>query len=165
MSASSKKTAASQQTGRLDLTLTRVLAVPPQLVWKAWTTPEHLMKWFCPRPWYVSECEMELRPGGKFYTVMNGPDGESFPNMGIFLELVENRRIVMTDTLHPGWRPAPQPFFTGIIEIEAVDGGTRYTATALHKDDADREKHEAMGFHDGWGTATTQLEEVAKTLG
>ncbi|WP_341704366.1 SRPBCC family protein [Ferrovibrio sp.] len=161
-SASSGKT--GEQTGRLDLTLTRDLAVPPALVWKVWTTPEHLMPWFCPRPWMVTQCEIELRPGGKFFTVMRGPEGQEFPNLGIFLELVENRRLVFTDTLHPGWRPATNPFFTAIVTMEEIAGGTRYTATALHKDDADRKKHEEMGFHDGWATAATQMEDYAKSL-
>lgn len=165
MSASaSPEQTSPKQTGRLDLTLSRVIDVPPALVWKVWTTPEHLMQWFCPRPWKTVECEMDLRPGGRFYSRMQGPNGEDMPMLGCFLEIVEGRRLVFTDALHPEWRPAPNPFFTAIVEIEAEGKGTRYTATARHKDDADRKKHEDMGFHDGWGTALNQLVEVAKSL-
>ncbi len=58
---------------KLDLVLERTVAVPPELVWKAWTTPEHLTPWFCPRPWTTTECVIELRPGGAFNTVMRSP--------------------------------------------------------------------------------------------
>ena len=53
---------------KLDLVLERVVDVPVHLVWKAWTEPEHLKPWFCPKPWYVSECEIDLRPGGMLRT-------------------------------------------------------------------------------------------------
>ena len=150
--------------GRLDLTLTRLIDVPRALVWKAWTTPEHLKQWFTPKPYETVDCEIDLRPGGVFRTVMRSPDGNEFPMVGIYLEVVEQRRLVFTDTLHPGWRPAPKPFFTGILELADEGGKTRYTATALHKDDADREAHERMGFHEGWGKALDQLVEVASML-
>lgn len=60
----------------LDLILDRTIDVPVELVWKAWTEPEHLMPWFCPVPWKTIECEIDLRPGGRFMTVMQSPEGE-----------------------------------------------------------------------------------------
>lgn len=150
---------------RLDLVLERVVDVRPELVWKAWTEPEHLKKWFCPRPWMTTECEIDLRPGGRFYTRMRGPEGQEFPNVGCYLEVVPNRRLVFTDALGPGYRPTAEPFFTAIVSIEPHgDGGTRYVAKALHRDEAGRKRHEEMGFFDGWGKALEQLVEVAKTL-
>jgi uncharacterized protein YndB with AHSA1/START domain len=56
--------------------LERVVDVPPALVWEAWTKPEHLRHWFTPKPWTVAHCEVDLRPGGTFRTVMRGLDGE-----------------------------------------------------------------------------------------
>jgi uncharacterized protein YndB with AHSA1/START domain len=162
-SASPEQTA-KEQIGRLDLTLSRVIAVPPALVWTVWTTPEHLMQWFCPRPWRTVECEMDLRPGCRFFARMQGPNGEDMPMLGCFLEIVEGRRLVFTDALHPEWRPATNPFFTAIVTIEPEGSGTRYTAIARHKDDADRKKHEEMGFQTGWGTVLDQLVEVAQGL-
>ena len=53
-----------QQRPGLDLILERVVDVPRELVWRAWTTPEHLMKWFTPVPWKTIACEIDLRPGG-----------------------------------------------------------------------------------------------------
>lgn len=58
---------------KLDLVLERVVDVPRELVWKARTTPEHLKKWFTPAPWTTVDCEIDLRPGGIFRTVMRSP--------------------------------------------------------------------------------------------
>jgi uncharacterized protein YndB with AHSA1/START domain len=139
------------------LTLSRVIPVPRSLVWKAWTTPEHLKQWWAPKPITTPVCEMDVRPGGRFRTVMLAPDGAEYPTGGCFLEVVENTRLAFTDTLEPGFKPALNPFFTAIITFEDAEGGTAYTARALHKDLVDRKKHEEMGFHEGWGICLDQL--------
>jgi len=149
---------------RLDLVLERVVEVPPEKVWIAWTRPEHLVKWFTPRPWTTTDCEIDLRPGGIFRTVMRSPEGEEHPNVGCYLEVVENRRLVWTDALGPGWRPNPESFMTAVLSIEPHAKGTKYTAIALHKDEADRTRHEEMGFHEGWGKALDQLVEHVKSM-
>jgi uncharacterized protein YndB with AHSA1/START domain len=148
----------------LELTLTRLIDVSRALVWQAWTTPEYLQQWWAPKPFITPECEMDLRPGGRFRTLMRGPNGEEYDNQGCFIEVVEHTRIVFTDTLLAGFFPAPNPFFTAIITMADEDGKTRYTARALHKNDEDRLKHEQMGFHEGWGTCLDQLVVVAKGL-
>ncbi len=148
----------------LDLVLERVVDVPPELVWIAWTKPEHLSKWFTPAPWTVSDCEIDLRPGGVFRTTMRSPEGQEFPNVGCYLEVVPNKRLVFTDALLPGYRPAQNPFMTAIIAMEPHGTGTRYTATALHHDETARKTHEEMGFHHGWGTALDQLVAYAKKI-
>jgi uncharacterized protein YndB with AHSA1/START domain len=157
----------SSETGHdpeLDLVLERVVDVRPELVWLAWTRPEHIKKWFAPAPWSVSECEIDLRPGGAFRTVMRSPEGEAYPNVGCVLEVVENRRLVFTDALEPGYRPAKEPFFTAVITLAPAGSGTRYVARAIHGDPEARKKHEEMGFHDGWSTALDQLVALAKAL-
>lgn len=146
----------------LDLILTRTVDVPRKLVWKAWTDPEHIKKWFAPAPWTTVECEIDLRPGGIFRTVMRSPEGQNFPNEGCFLEIVENERLVWTDALAPGYRPAVKPFFTAVITMEDDGKGTKYTARAMHKDDADRKTHEDMGFYGGWSQCFDQLVQVVK---
>jgi uncharacterized protein YndB with AHSA1/START domain len=142
---------------KLDLVLDREIDVPVELVWQAWTTPESIKHWFCPKPWSVSKCEIDLRVGGAFSTVMRSPEGEEFPNLGCYLEIVPQRRLIFTDTLLPGFRPAPKPFFTGALLLEPIAKGTRYTAIAIHGDEATRKQHEEMGFHQGWGTVLDQL--------
>ena len=148
----------------LDLVLDRVIDVPRRKVWAAWTQPEHLMPWFCPAPYSVPDCEIDLRPGGIFRTTMRGPDGHEFQSTGIFLEIVPEERLIWTDALLPGYRPAEKPFMTGVLTLETVGAGTRYHAMARHRDVEARAQHEEMGFTTGWGKALDQLIEYAKTM-
>jgi uncharacterized protein YndB with AHSA1/START domain len=150
--------------GRLDLVLTRFTKLPRAILWRCWTEPEHLMPWFCPLPWKTIDCEIDLRPGGIFRSTMLSPEGKEFPNTGCYLEVVKHERLVWTDALLPGYRPSENPFFTGILTFEDHSEGTKYVARALHKNDADRKKHEDMGFEQGWGTVWEQLVAYAEKL-
>lgn len=149
---------------KLDLVLERTIDAPLALVWSALTKPEHVTKWFVPAPWTITACEIDLRPGGIFRTVMRSPEGQEFPNVGCFLDIVPQERLVWTDALQPGWRPSENPFFTAIVTLDTQGGVTRYIARAIHRDAAGRSKHEEMGFHQGWGTCIDQLNELVKTL-
>ena len=115
---------------KLDLVLERVVDVAPHLVWAAWTKPEHIKKWFTPAPWKTIDCIIDLRPGGEFFTMMQSPEGQTFPNRGCYLEIVENQKLVFTDALQPGYRPSDNPFFTAVILLEPHGNGTKYTAIA-----------------------------------
>ncbi len=156
-----------------DLILERVVDVPRELVWAAWTKPEHIQKWFTPAPWTTVDCEIDLRPGGIFRTVMRSPEGQEFSGAGCYLEIVPNERLVWTSALGPGYRPAirasetgscDELYFTGIITLEARGTQTKYTAMAIHGDEATAKKHEEMGFYQGWGKALDQLVAMAKML-
>lgn len=147
-----------------DLVLERIIDVPPALVWKVWTTPEHLRHWFVPKPWTITDCEVDLRPGGIFRTTMRSPEGQEFPNLGCYLEIVPQQRLVFTDALLPGFRPSEKPFFTAILELSPQGSGTRYVATAIHRDEAGRKQHEEMGFEHGWGTVVTQMVAYIKAM-
>lgn len=149
----------------LDLVLERVVDVRPEQVWRAWTEPEHLMRWFTPRPWETIACEIDLRPGGIFSTTMRSPEGEVMPtSAGCWLEVVKHRKLVFTDALGPGYRPNAEGFFTATILMEPEGNGTRYIAIAMHVDEAGKKRHEEMGFHQGWATALEQLAEYAGSL-
>lgn len=158
----------------LDLTFERIVEVPRELIWRAWTEPKNLMPWFCPLPWKTVECEIDLRPGGIFRTVMQSPEGQLFPNIGCILETIPNERFTWTSALLPGYRPnvldttcgdaQAQFFFTACIALAAHERGTRYTATVLHADEAGRHTHAAMGFEQGWGKALEQLVEHSKKM-
>jgi uncharacterized protein YndB with AHSA1/START domain len=150
---------------KLDLVIEREIDVPVELVWKAWTTPEHLREWFVPKPWTITACELDLRPGGVFSTVMRSPDGEEFPNVGCYLEVTPNERLIFTDTLLPGYRPSAKPFFTAVLQLARNGAGTRYTAIAIHGDEETRKNHEDMGFYEGWGTVVDQMVAYIKTQG
>jgi uncharacterized protein YndB with AHSA1/START domain len=157
----------------LDLVLERTLDAPRGLVWKAQTQPEHLKQWFAPRPYQITEAEVDLTPGGIFRIRMIGPDGfdTGHGGAGCVLEVVEGEKFVWTSALGPGYRPAALgegcesfPMTAVITLAEAGNGKTLYRAVALHKNAADREAHEKMGFHEGWGTCAGQLEEFAQGL-
>ncbi len=115
---------------KLDLKLEREIDVPVHLVWKAWTTPAHLKEWFVPKPWTIASCELDLRPGGIFRTVMRSPEGEEYDNSGCYLDVVPNERLIFTDTLLPGYRPAPKPFFTGALLLSPL-GAERHALCRL----------------------------------
>lgn len=142
---------------KLDLVLERDIDVPVEAVWKAWTTPSSLREWFVPKPWSITACEMDVRPGGLFSTTMRSPEGEEFPNVGCYLEVVPNERLVFTDTLLAGYRPSPKPFFTAVLELSPHGEGTRYRAVAIHGNEDNRKNHEEMGFHEGWGVVVDQM--------
>ncbi|MEO7365851.1 MAG: SRPBCC family protein [Sphingomicrobium sp.] len=155
-----------------DLKLERLLDAPRDLVWRAWTDPEHIKRWWAPRPYATPEVEIELKPGGKFFTRMTGPDGFDYSGTACVLDVVPGERVVWSTTMKGGYRPNEftddgcNGFpFTAIHTFEdAGDSKTRYTATVMHMNSADAEKHSAMGFQDGWGTCAEQLGEVARSL-
>lgn len=151
-----------------DLELIREIDVPVELVWKAWTEPEHLMKWFCPAPWQTVECEIDLRPGGRFFTVMSSPEGERFPNTGCYLEIIEHKKLVWTDALKEDFRPTGKPndcfgsYFTAHLFLEKSGTGTTYRVVAMHGDEESSKKHTEIGFHEGWNAALNQMIEAIK---
>lgn len=147
-----------------ELTITRLIAAPRAVVWRCWTEPELIKQWFTPRPWTTPVVETDVRPGGASYMLFRGPNGEEFPNRGVYLEVVPQERLVFTDAYVAAWVPSAEPFMTAIATFADEGGGTRYTARVLHWSEAARARHEEMGFHDGWGKAADQLEAAARRL-
>jgi uncharacterized protein YndB with AHSA1/START domain len=153
-----------------DLVLDRLLAAPPALVWRCWTEPALICQWFCPKPWSVTEAVVDLRAGGRFFTLMNGPDGEVIPNEGAFLEVVPTNKLVFTDMFGEDFAPMDKVAsgaglsFAAILTFAPEGTGTRYRAVARHPSQAVAQTHADMGFHVGWGIAADQLEALAATL-
>ncbi len=152
---------------QLDLVFERITSLPLEKLWKGWTHPETLMKWFCPRPWKVTDCRIDLHAGGEFFNRMEGPNGEKADNHGCYLEVQANRKLIWTGMMTKGFRPAPplDPLgfqFVATILFEKTDKGTLYKAVVAHADEEGRKKHEAMGFQQGWGLAFDQLVELMK---
>lgn len=157
---------------KLDIVFERMLDVPKQRVFEAWTRPEMLKKWFTPAPWKTIEAEVDLRPGGIFRTVMESPEGERLTNLASWLEVVPFEKLVWTVALAPGFRPAPEssvihgiPPFTCILRLDTLGDGTRYTARLLHRDEEGAKRHDGFGVRDGWGRATEQLVELIQRGG
>jgi len=147
-----------------ELVLTRLIDAPRRSVYRAWTEPELLKQWFAPRPFTTPVAQLDVRPGGASLVVMRDTEGNEYPNRGVFLEVVENERIVFTDAYVKAWEPSERPFMTLIATFEDEGGKTRYTARALHWTAEARKAHEEMGFHEGWGQCADQLAEVARKI-
>jgi uncharacterized protein YndB with AHSA1/START domain len=149
-----------------ELVLARLMDATPEQLYRAWTLPERFPEWFCPKPWRAEVVKMDLRPGGASETVMYGPNGEVFPNRGLYLEVVPNKKLVFTDAYTEGWVPAEGGgMMTAVLTFEPqADGRTLYIARAGHPSVDKLKEHEQMGFHEGWGIVADQLEAIARTL-
>ncbi|MEO1062062.1 MAG: SRPBCC domain-containing protein [Actinomycetota bacterium] len=144
----------------LDLELVRDVPVSPQAVFDAWTNPDSVKHWFAPKPFTVSQCEIDLRPGGGFRTVMLDPDGNQLMDgTSCYLEIVPGERLVWTSALTTDYRPQSGDMpFTAILEFaDNGTGGCTYRAIAVHQDPDGAKAHTEMGFHDGWSTVVDQL--------
>jgi uncharacterized protein YndB with AHSA1/START domain len=148
-----------------ELVLERIFDAPREKVYRAWTEPKLLKQWFAPKPWTTPGAALDVRPGGSSMIVMRDPDGKDYPNQGTYLEVVENEKLVFTDAFTAAWEPSEKPFMLAIVTFDDLgDGKTRYTARVRHWTVEDREEHEKMGFHAGWGQCADQLAELLKTI-
>ena len=152
-----------------DLRLERQMAATPEAVWRCWTEPDLICRWFTPKPVETVRAEIVAAPGGAFRTVMRIPDQGEMEGTGCVLVAEPARRLVWTSALAPGFRPVPPPepgafVFSADVRMQAVEGGCAYEAIVRHLAPEDAQAHEAMGFSTGWGTAAAQLEEVARGL-
>lgn len=147
----------------LDLTISRIIRSPRSVVWSAWTDRASFEQWWVPAPSVCKVLEMDLRPGGSFRTQISEPGGEFMSHIdGCFLAIDDLDRIVFTNSLVGGWRPAQEPFMTAVITMRDHPLGTEYAAHVMHRNAADRKAHEELGFYDGWGTVITQLARHAE---
>ena len=153
------------------LRLTRRLKASPGQIWRCWTEAELLKKWFTPKPVETTEAEVDPIPGGRFRTVIKIPGETPIKgDAGCILVAQPARRLVWTNALGPDYRPnlikdAPMDFaFTADIRMEPDGRGCLYLATVTHARETHMKAHEDMGFHQGWGQATEQLEALAATL-
>jgi len=149
---------------RHELSISRFIDAPRALVWRCWTEPDLIGQWFTPRPWTTPVVEVDVRPGGASYMLFRGPNGEEFPNRGVYLDVVPGERLVFTDAYVEAWVPSEKPFITAIVTFADEGAGTAYRARVLHWSAEDRQRHEEMGFHQGWSDAARQLEQVAQRL-
>lgn len=146
-----------------ELVLTRLIDAPREMLYRCWTEPALLKQWFAPKPYATPLAEMDVRPGGSSLIVMRGPDGQDMANRGVYLDVVPNERLVLTDAFTEAWQPSAKPFMTVILTFEKQGEKTLYTARVRHWTVEDREAHEKMGFHEGWAVCTDQLAALAAT--
>lgn len=151
-----------------ELRAEHVLDAPRASVWRCWTEPALLEQWFHPESWTTEVKALEQRPGGASHILMHDPNGEVSDGVGVFLEVVPERRLVFTNAYTMGWIPASDPAGalsrTMIIELSDEADRTRYVVRALHWTEEARKQHEEMGFHQGWQQTAAQLEALARSL-
>jgi uncharacterized protein YndB with AHSA1/START domain len=146
-----------------DLEITRIIKAPRSAIWAAWTNPASFEQWWIPAPARCKVEAMELRPGGALVTTIS-EDGAPFgPHLSAcYLEIDPGKRIVFTNALVGGYRPAEQPFMTAVITLDEHDLGTAYRAVVMHRNPEDQAMHRDLGFYDGWGTVARQLAELVE---
>ncbi|MBD2677658.1 MULTISPECIES: SRPBCC family protein [Nostoc] len=145
------------------IVITRVFNAPRELVFKAWTEPQHIAQWWGPKGFTTRVTELDLRLGGRWRYVMISPDGTEYPAKGVFREIVPPERIVTTDEFDEGFEQVinaelPQGIVMTAI-FEDVDGKTKLTLEIVHKSASDRRKHEEMGVVAGWNSSFDCLDE------
>lgn len=147
------------------LKIERTLKASRATVWRCWTEPDLFRQWFCPKPWQVTSADLDVRPGGRMNSVMEGPDSAHFENTGMFLEVIPQQKLVFTDAYSESYIPAPQHFMTGFVELsDTASGGTQMIWGARHPDEEKMNQHLEMGFEDGWKAASQQLADLAEQL-
>ncbi|SHF62920.1 SRPBCC domain-containing protein [Streptoalloteichus hindustanus] len=149
----------------LDLGIDRVIRAPRKQVWDAWTDPTHLEQWWVPAPTRCRVQRLDVRPGGAFVTLISD-DGDAFtPHLdACFLVVDEYERIVFTNAIDSGWRPAnpaPVPMTAEVVLRDHPDG-TDYRIVVRHADPAARARHTELGFTQGWRTTTDQLARLVQ---
>lgn len=148
-----------------DLILSRHLPCRPDAAFRCWTEPDLLKRFFAPAPGETIEAVIDLRPGGRFYTLMRFAEHGDIGGEGCILHVEAGRRLVFTDALAADWRPSPAPFFSADITFApGAGGGCDYRVIARHADADTAARHAAMGFEPGWGQVAQQLGELAAKL-
>jgi uncharacterized protein YndB with AHSA1/START domain len=146
------RTGDSTMSAERELVLTRVLDAPRALVFRAWTDPEHLVRWWGPQGFTTPSCTMDVRPGGTWRICMRGPDGIDHWVQGAYREVVEPERLVTSWAWEEAdGTPGRQTLLT--VTLEERDGRTALTLhQALFGDAVERENH-----RDGWSQALDRL--------
>ena len=147
-----------------DLQIERLIKAAPETIWRCWEEPELFKQWFTPPAVETVECDNDLRAGGRAFNVMKLPDGTLMENEGCFLLAERFERLVFTDGMRSGFRPAPDCFMVADVRLIPQEGGTLYHAHVMHRSAEQREQHEKMGFLEGWGITLDQLAELAQSL-
>jgi uncharacterized protein YndB with AHSA1/START domain len=149
-----------------ELKLTRLFRTSVANLWQCWSEPQLLAKWWAPSPVLTRDIRVDLQPGGRFCATLQTPDGAKDVTEYCVLAVQPGAEIVLTDMLTAGFRPAAAPDigFTVTAQFAAESGGARYTALLSHASVEARRRHEAMGFHESWGIAASQLGALAESL-
>ena len=139
------------------LKLTRLFDAPRALVFEAWTSADHVARWFAPRPLTIPRCTVEFRVGGIFRCVMRMPDGFEHPMEGTFREIVVPERIVFASEIQGEHGPIQ---IVTHVSFAEEGGKTRIDVRQTYS----AESRETRGAHPGWTATLDQLGEHAAAL-
>lgn len=141
------------------LTLARTFNAPIELVWEAWTQPDHIAQWWGPKGMDTTIVKHEFRVGGEWEYTMIMPDGSAFIGNGKYLDIVELERIRSTANFKP---------MTEGVEIQAyfqsIGNKTNFTFKVVHPTEEYCKQQEQMGFKNGWGSTFDRLENLIDSL-
>lgn len=155
-----------------DLVITRIIDAPVEMVWKAWTEPENLMRWWGPKDFTSPACKLDLRVGGKYLFCMRDPDGKDYWSTGVFQEIIPLKRLVYTDSFaDPDGKVVSASFYgmegsypkelLVIVTFEALDGKTQMTLK--HSGIPEGQHKEMAGL--GWNESIEKLAASLKVEG
>lgn len=139
------------------LTIKKTFDVPRQIVWEAWTNPEHIVKWWSPPGMKMTVVDHEFKVGGKWKYTSPMPDGSEFISEGIYSEIVVPEKIVTS----ANFRPMTEGVTIHVLFAE-IDGKTEFTFSVIHPTEEYCRQQEKMGFYNGWGSTFKRLEDFLK---
>jgi uncharacterized protein YndB with AHSA1/START domain len=152
---------AGEAIGEREHVIAREFDAPARLLFEAWSKPEHLMKWFGPKGWPLTLCEMDFRKGGKFRFAMTGPNGkQNVPFGGEYLEIVADRKIVYDNAFE--MPNAPKMLVT--VTFDAMGDQTTLTIHTLFESVAMRNEYVGAGMREGYSSALDLLEGVVAAI-
>lgn len=162
-----------KSTNEQELVITRILDAPRELVWKAWTEPERVKRWWGPKGFTTPFCKIDLRVGGVFHYCMRSPEGKDYWNTGVYREIIETEQVVCTDSFadeegnvvpasHYGMSPdfPLEMLVTVTFEEYGEQHGGKTKLTLQHvgiPSGPDRESAQQ-----GWNESFNKLAEVVK---
>lgn len=142
-----------------ELTITHTFDAPRTLVWQAWTDPQHIMQWWGPQGFTNETCVSDLKVGGRFHLEMRAPDGNVYPCIGIFREIVKHERIVYDGEAaegHPCGAGIP-PRAVVTVSFSEQNGNTRLTLHTRFASVGHKEAATAARFVISWEEAMARL--------
>ncbi len=142
-----------------DLRFEQQLDLDLDLVWRCWTEVELIKRWHPPMRLEMHECEVDVRPGGEFRTVLRSESGELLPELRRrYVEVLPHERLTFSDRLQAEAGEELSPLFTHRIELEQLGAGVHFRAYAIHATEQERELSQGLGLVETW------IEELDRLL-
>jgi uncharacterized protein YndB with AHSA1/START domain len=153
----------------LEIVMTRSFEAPRQLVFDAWTKPEHLRHWIGQgdnqlKGWTMRVCEVDLRPGGAYHFVWDGPDAATLGIAGVYREIVPGERVVSTEIFDEPYRDEMGGEVVNTLVLEERDGRTTVTQMSLYSSKEARDGALQTGMESGVAEGYDTMERYLRTL-